>query len=82
MRSLPPPHPSRLPATRAHPLDSTQCTAVDWLQDIAEAPIISKTWDEYAPGLRVHAGYSVTLRQRQALAQLPTYLAFRKLTQA
>ena len=55
---------------------------MDWLQDIAEAPIISKTWDKYAPGLRVHAGYSVTLGQRQALAQLPTYLAFRKLTQA
>jgi len=32
------------------------CTAVDWLQDIAVAPIISKTLNEYAPGLRVHAG--------------------------
>ena len=47
-----------------------QVTAVDWLQDFAEAPIISKTWHKYAPGLRVHAGHSVTLRQRQAgLAQ-------------
>jgi len=36
-------------------------TAVDWLQDAGAAPIISKTWDEYAPGLRVHAGFSALI---------------------
>ena len=57
--------PCRSTATTAQSkLLTPQVTAIDWLQDFAEAPIISKTWNKYAPDLRVHAGYSVTLRQR------------------
>ena len=50
-------------STQLYPsLLTPQQTPVDFLQDTAEAPIISKTWQKIAPDLRVHSGCSVRLR--------------------